>query len=134
MTKQEMFTKVWLGLQGQGWKQSLSSFDPEDGTENGGSCMYRGVENRKCAAGHLIPDEKYENKFESRNIKSLLESDPMLFGEVLHEECRDFVIDMQILHDTCGGHVPELIAENMRSSFENLARKHDLIILYPSST
>lgn len=29
-----------------------------------GTCAYRGNEGRKCAAGQLIPDEKYSHEFE----------------------------------------------------------------------
>lgn len=60
MTKQEIFNRVVEGLASQGFERSMRSNDPED------ICMYRGLEGRKCAAGHLIRDEYYNEGLECR--------------------------------------------------------------------
>ena len=46
---QETFNQVYLGLKSQGFQKS----------RNQDQCAYRGEYGRKCAAGHLIPDEHY---------------------------------------------------------------------------
>lgn len=50
LNRQEAFNKVYVGLLTQNCK-SISK---------GGSCVYRGQDNTKCAVGFLIPDDKYE--------------------------------------------------------------------------
>lgn len=63
MNKQEMFTKVWRGLEAQKWEKSRADKI---------GCLYRGPNGMKCAAGHLIPDEKYKPKIEGDPILLLL--------------------------------------------------------------
>jgi hypothetical protein len=53
MTNQEIFDKVVKGVLDQGRPSKI-----------GPTCVYRGVNGAKCAAGFLIPDEKYIKKFE----------------------------------------------------------------------
>lgn len=54
LTKQEAFDKVARGIIAQGGP----SLDPD------GACRYHGVDGRRCAAGHLIPDDQYKPTFE----------------------------------------------------------------------
>lgn len=61
--KQELFDKIVAGLAGQDFVQSSRG---APFTWN--ACMYRGEGGRKCAAGHLIPDEKYDPSFEGVNV------------------------------------------------------------------
>ena len=56
MNHQEAFEKAFLSLYAQGVK-SMNA-------KKGGMCMYRGEENRKCALGHLIPDDRYLESME----------------------------------------------------------------------
>ncbi len=51
MTAQEVVNVVVAGLRGQGWQRSKR---PDLHV-----CQYRGVDGRKCAVGHLIPDDVY---------------------------------------------------------------------------
>ena len=62
MTKQEIFDKVVRALIEQG----RPSVDPITGF-----CLYRGPDGVKCAAGFLIPDERYQAIFEDQDIYSL---------------------------------------------------------------
>lgn len=91
MNKQEMFTKVWRGLETQKWEKSRADKI---------GCLYRGPNGMKCAAGHLIPDEKYKPKMEGDPILLLLTHDPSLFGEPITDEDMYFVYDMQQAHDS----------------------------------
>ena len=50
MNQQEVFNKAYLAIVAQG----LPSIDDK------GVCLYRGLKGRKCAIGHLIPDELYD--------------------------------------------------------------------------
>lgn len=56
MTKQKIFNKVVRALAGQGFQRSISNTD--------GTCLYRGPNGLKCAAGHLISDKDYNPDFE----------------------------------------------------------------------
>lgn len=106
MTRQEMFNKAVAGLAGQGFKRSVTS---------GGSCRYRDVEGRKCAVGHLIPDEVYQSSFEGKTIGYLLKQCPEL-GTLLHGRSptgEEFLLELlQWAHDV--GKVPAVMRENLR--------------------
>lgn len=43
----------------------------EDGLTVPSTCLYRGYEGKKCAAGHLIPDEAYSHSMEGRGVTSV---------------------------------------------------------------
>lgn len=58
MSQQEIFDKVWTGLKGQGFERSVNK-------EN--RCVYRGQNGLKCAAGHVLPDEKYDVDYDNGN-------------------------------------------------------------------
>ena len=84
-TKQETFDFVATKLIEQG----VPSMQP-------GSCLYRGPNGTKCAAGHLIPDEFYlESDFEYNT------ADQGLVRRVLADLGYDvpFVRDLQRAHD-----------------------------------
>jgi hypothetical protein len=53
--KQAYFDAAVAGLASQGFTRAV---------HDGGSCAYRGVGGKKCALGHLIPDERYEPEME----------------------------------------------------------------------
>lgn len=126
MNKQEMFNKVWLGLQAQGWKQSII----------GTTCRYRGPEGLKCAVGHLIPDDKYQSYWESSSIAYLIGRFPLLLGMQLTEEDMEFLEHLQRAHDQNA--IRHQFDENgkaelkrfadMRSTFLELASLHNLSV------
>lgn len=64
MNKQEIFDKVYTEL----FKQGVPSVDPY------GTCLYRGPNGTKCAVGHLIPDELYDEKMNKLGVDSLPDS------------------------------------------------------------
>lgn len=55
-TYQETFNIVYNAI----LKQGCLSLDDK------GYCLYRGPNGTKCAAGHLIPDDKYDPKMENK--------------------------------------------------------------------
>lgn len=56
MTNQEAFDKAVAGLAAQGFTRSVHL----------GGCQYRGPNGKKCALGHLIPDELYDPDMEGK--------------------------------------------------------------------
>src|SRR5574338_424884 len=60
-------------------------------------CLYRGPNNTKCAAGCLIPDDKYEKRFDLGGY--FADSKPIAF--ILESEGHDplFVRKLQFIHD-----------------------------------
>ncbi len=59
MTNQEAFDIVLRELRKQG-RASVA----DAGGGPGIDCRYRGLDGLKCAAGHLLPDSEYDDKFE----------------------------------------------------------------------
>ena len=57
-TLQEIFDTAYLGLAKQGFEPSMK----------GDTCMYRCADGRKCAVGHLIPDEQYDPSLETNTV------------------------------------------------------------------
>jgi len=56
---QNAINTMYKGLSAQDWKPSVTI-----SIEGGTKCKYRGEDNRKCAVGHLIPDDVYEPALE----------------------------------------------------------------------
>lgn len=56
MNLQKMFDDVWNGLKSQNFNRSVDA--------KHGDCLYRGANNMKCAAGHIIPDHLYDGEME----------------------------------------------------------------------
>lgn len=90
-----IYKKVFRGLQSQNFYRSISH----------GSGRYRGPEGRKCAVGHLIPDEDYRPSMEGeifmgvlwtkdRGVwENLIKKYPILFRN------RNFITSLQAVHD-----------------------------------
>jgi len=63
---QDAFDKVLKAIRKQNYVQSQ---DPLTET-----CVYRGPNSVRCAAGHLIPNSLYRKEMEGKNISSLISS------------------------------------------------------------
>lgn len=85
MNKQEIFDKVYMEL----LKQKVPSM-------HNGRCLYRGPNGTKCAIGHLIPDELYDEIF---NRVSLLYLPQKVKNHIGIEEDPDFFGSLQGAHD-----------------------------------
>ncbi len=92
-TKQETFDKVVRALRKQGSKAMNSQRQ----------CVYRTTDGCKCAAGHLIPDDRYEPSMEGLGVCDFEKggSDPtpleLLLKELGYD--LDLVADLQACHD-----------------------------------
>lgn len=123
MNKQEMFTKAWLGLQKQNWEKS--QFNALS------ACQYRGPNGMKCAAGHLIPDEMYDEGMEGKRIHAVLGWYPNLFGEPLNQSDIDFLEALQAVHDSfIVPTSPEdsMTMKTMRSALVQFAKYFNLVV------
>lgn len=123
MNEQEIFTKVWIGLESQGWQKSV---DVKNDPDSKDVCMYRGHNGLKCAAGHLIPDEKYNREMENKRIPAILEDRPDLFGEPLDDSSIYLLDWLQQTHDNF--YEGSTNTKSMRERFEAIARVRNLII------
>lgn len=85
MTNQEMFDKVAAHLLTQGKPATLD-----------GNCRYRGADGTKCAIGCLIPDERYEARFEGSSVYEDLVAKA---AGITSEQC-PFAFELQHIHDS----------------------------------
>jgi hypothetical protein len=109
---QKTFDIVVNALRKQGEK-SVSDVDVN-------SCLYRGPNGLKCAAGHLIPDELYNKKMEG------VSCDHIQVSEVLQKCGHDhkFVKRLQWVHD-------DLNVNRWEDFFKVLAIEYGLIYNEP---
>ncbi len=87
MTEQDIFDFVCVKLVEQG--------GPSRGLRRGQlTCLYRGPNGRKCAAGHFIPEKRYVPEIEGRNLQKVMDRLP--------EEVQPhmvFLAKLQRIHD-----------------------------------
>jgi hypothetical protein len=91
MNKQELFEFVIDKLIEQG-VQSVDEY---------GDCMYRGVDGAKCAVGHLIKDEFYNEEYENNSCCHEQVEDALMLSGV-DREYNNFLTKLQDFHDAHG--------------------------------
>jgi hypothetical protein len=108
MTKQEMFSKVYLGVIAQGGPAVQAGAGAQESPE----CMYRTENGRKCAAGQLIPDAEYNPAMEYGTIQAELGDrsggggntrtfdNREYFVKLVGAENFEFLESLQATHDT----------------------------------
>lgn len=109
LTRQEIFDTAYRGLEAQGFKQSL----------NGSGCSYRGDDGRKCAIGHIIPDERYNSDMEGIAADNLADK---CLNDLIAISDYDFIWRLQRCHD--GSYEPKAMQECLRE----LADGYDLTV------
>ena len=94
-TKQETFDTVVAHLRKQGAKATLPPSDDHDDCEEL-ECAYRSIDGKRCAVGCLIPDERYQPKYEG------MSADHSDVTEILLELGHDVRLcsDLQSVHDS----------------------------------
>jgi len=110
--KQELFNKMWTGLEAQGWEQALN----EDQ-----QCRYLTYSGARCAVGHCLsnPDPEFEGGV-TRLILAFPEVKEELGIEV--PGVFGFLVDAQETHDVSTS------GDRLKLDFEALARRHDLVV------
>jgi hypothetical protein len=143
MTKQEALDAVWKWFVVGGGQKSENLM---------GTCLYRGLNGARCAAGVLIPDKMYSSRMEGSTIGILIHSHNFPELEILISPLKDLVIEMQALHDGASkdtertwrsysgtdylfriGGAPTF-AEYMRRGLTIIADRHNLAIPNAEST
>jgi hypothetical protein len=92
-TKQETFDTVARHLLTQGEKSEI----------DGVGCAYFGQEGRRCAAGVLIPEDKYDPEFEGEQLYHGASGQPENeASKVIYEAGHDLSLcqDLQFVHDS----------------------------------
>lgn len=135
MNHQKMFDDVWNGLKSQNFNRSVEG--------KTGDCLYRGDNNMKCAAGHIIPDELYDSEMESisffigawfdqvpKKIQLKLkeyfkEKYDISFDDEFHSDWYEFTNQVNVLQ---GIHDKSYFPQVMREKLEEYAADHQLII------
>lgn len=96
MNLQEQFDHVVSNLRKQRVASTVS--DPND--DNYPGCAYRGENCTKCAAGHLIPDDRYHEEMENVLWEAVVDSfKDVLPDYLLSFESRELVAALQNVHD-----------------------------------
>ncbi len=110
MTRQEILNKMVAGMDSQGWVKSCLQ-----GNEN--LCAYRDSEGRKCAVGHLIPDEVYDADMDIifNGIEELNEEYCLFNNEDIF-----FLEEYQTAHDNTDS------PEEREMEFRELAKTYNL--------
>lgn len=110
---QQAFDKAYLGLKAQGFERSYGN----------DICLYRGPDGKKCALGHLIPDDQYRHDMEAKSVHTINNLFPNALPEGLRDldgrralnalqRCHDFAVD----------------AADMRDRLVHFAEMHDLTV------
>lgn len=110
--KQQMFNIAVEGI----IKQGKASMD-----EMNRRCKYRGIDNCKCAVGHLIPDNLYDPSMEGQTVSLIIE-------ENIHIE---FLRSLQSCHDHTAGYKKEdnyLFLKEFKRRITNFAEAENLTI------
>lgn len=117
---QTAFDKIWAGAKAQNFEMA---------TNDEGSCVYRNGEGQKCNVGHLIPDDKYQERMEGAYPGTLLE-DLVIFKDIakegnspdVREAVTTFLEQAQVAHDDADD------AEVHKRRLTNLAKEYELTI------
>jgi hypothetical protein len=113
-THQETFDIVYNAI----LKQGCFSYDLAEG------CLYRGPNGVKCAAGHLIPDDKYDPKMEG------IDAHLGIVKTILVKEDYDieFVRQLQVIHDTHAGGLLAVHFKMWKDHMIGFAEEHNLMV------
>lgn len=124
LTKQQLFNNAWNGLKSQGWQKSIA-IKPYSSAIIEGACRYRGPENRRCAIGWSIPDDKYELGMEGSTPSSRY----IQKAANIPVKLADWAVVLQRVHDSIDmNQQPETIAALMEKGMRKFAKDFDLTI------
>jgi len=94
MTNQELFDRVVSHLRIQG----------TPATDEHGACMYRTEDGLRCAIGCLIPDDRYDPRWEGKASRSVVRGwdQEILSAAGIESQQRELAYALQTAHDTWG--------------------------------
>lgn len=114
MTPQDQFNTAVLGVLAQGGPA----------VAHNGACLYRACDGKKCAFGHLIPDDEYVPQMEGRGaVSEKFDS----FFEAHTDYDRGLIIDLQNAHDSAFAYANgETFMDSFKDRARKVALKHEL--------
>ena len=111
-TRQEIFDIAWTGLKAQDFTQSAA---------NEYGCLYRGPNGLRCAIGHCISDEEYQEVFEGTGI--LADG-----GHSIRKAARISADDLGFVGDLQAAHDENPAPDAMKEAFLDLALRYSLTV------
>jgi hypothetical protein len=115
MTNQELFDFVVGKLR----EQNKKSIDPEIMREDKPLCMYRAPDGCRCAAGWLIPDDKYNRHMEGKRIETVIEAYKPFKLDLREPRQLMLISDLQRVHDN-------FEVSDWERGFQNAAHSYSL--------
>lgn len=112
MNAQEVFDIVVNGLRAQKYERSMD--------DKGVVCSYRGTNNRKCAAGFILPDEKYNVGLEGGGVDG---SCYPVFVGIVGKDNINLLAELQRIHDCSRGVDNKELWED---KWSDIARQYNL--------
>ena len=109
LTNQQVFDKVVTALRAQGCKS----------IDTNGDCMYRGLNNAKCAAGHILPDNLY-----NKDIEQGIVYERPVFNSLVEDT--GFLRVLQRIHD-------KKLISAWEDSWKQLASERNLVYTPPTT-
>ena len=111
LTRQEIFTKAYLGLKGQDWARI---------TGLTGTCVYTDHSGRHCAIGHVfeVPTDLQNDGINSPGFRGFFRDN----GYDFSQDDIDWMKSLQLQHDNADGY------HGMRDNMEHFARQSGLEI------
>jgi len=111
-------------------EQGCASVKPDSN-----SCLYRGPNGTKCAAGHVIPDEKYDPCFEGCTVPVSLADWDSGNTKKLYEVLKETGHDLNLLRSLQRAHDSISMEYNFLAGFEknvqHVAEFHELVYTPP---
>lgn len=128
MDEQEVYDTIITHLRKQGSRSLLTDEQAKKLFVSYGSCAYRSVDGKKCAAGIMILDKEYSFLMEGINITGLLSRGdcPGSLRERMWPHYY-LISDLQFVHDK----VP---VEMWEDEFRRVALMHHLTYTAPNAT
>lgn len=106
MNAQQIFDTVYSGLSAQGFRQSRCKMKSNQSGMDIMACAYRGEGGRKCAVGHLIPDDKYSTELEGKNVTN----------QEIVELLSEYTVYFRLLRELQCAHDTSLTPQDMKRS------------------
>lgn len=118
--KQDLFNRAVAGLAAQGFTRAVNSY---------GGCRYRADNGKRCALGHLIPDDQYSVEIEGGFSAAARIVVPGL-SAMVDRDGWNFLSELQEAHDNArtknefGEQIDD--PESMKANLAALAAKYHL--------
>jgi hypothetical protein len=120
--RQMMFNTVYTHLRKQGkasveFSEHVIIEGPDGSFSSAPRCKYRASDGGMCAVGVLMPDSKYEERFEGMGVLNIIHKFPEWMGQT------SFLADLQEAHDSGCMYTGDEWKQHLLDKFSYLAAK-----------